>query len=89
MDSDLLQNRYNIGSTVEYHSGNTLSIRRMSNYVKKIFNLKTTTNQVSELARTVSCDNVRFSVSFNEYLQLISIQRRADPDQEALVAMFK
>ena len=45
--------------------------------------------QATTLAGSVSCDMVRFSVSFNEYLRLVSIQRRADPDEETLLDMFQ
>jgi hypothetical protein len=37
----------------------------------------------------VSCDTTASSVSFNEYLRLISVQRRAEPDEESLLGVFQ
>ena len=42
-----------------------------------------------ELAATVSADTSGFSVSFNEYLKLVSNERKADPDEAALLNMFR
>ena len=42
-----------------------------------------------ELAATVSTDTSGFSVSFNEYLKLVSNERKADPDEAALLNMFR
>ena len=41
------------------------------------------------LARLVSCDRHGFSISFNEYLQLVSIQRKGEPDEETLLDVFQ
>ena len=44
-------------------------------------------SQAKSLAQLVSCDRHGFSVSFNEYLTLVSIQRR-EPDEETLLDVF-
>ena len=41
-------------------------------------------SQAKSLAGAVSVDVTGYSVSFNEYLKLISIKRRAEPDQDSL-----
>merc|ERR1712079_52667 len=46
-------------------------------------------DQAMELAATVSADTSGFSVSFNEYLKLVSNERKADPDEAALLNMFR
>jgi len=45
--------------------------------------------QASEAARTVSVDRTGHSVSFNEYLKLVSNERKSEPDEDALLNMFK
>jgi len=45
--------------------------------------------QATEIAGTVSADVTGFSVSFNEYLKLVSNERKSDPDECALMNMFK
>ena len=37
----------------------------------------------------VSCDTTASSISFNEYLKLVSIQRRQEPDPETLLDVFQ
>jgi len=51
--------------------------------------LKPNLEQAKAMAARVSCDMAGFSVSFNEYLRMISIQRRADPDEETLLEIFQ
>lgn len=41
------------------------------------------------LAGEVSADVTGYSISFNEYLKLISIKRRAEPDKEMLLEVFR
>ena len=41
------------------------------------------------MAGGVSVDLTGFSVSFNEYLKLISIKRRAEPDEDSLTEVFR
>ena len=41
------------------------------------------------MASLVSVDVSGFSVSYNEYLKLISIKRRAEPDQDTLMEVFR
>ena len=41
------------------------------------------------MASEVSVDATGFSISFNEYLRLISIKRRAEPSEEMLLEVFK
>ena len=45
--------------------------------------------QAKSLAGAVSVDVTGYSVSFNEYLKLISIKRRAEPDQDSLTEVFR
>ena len=41
------------------------------------------------MASEVSADLTGYSVSFNEYLRLISIKRRAEPDKDMLLEVFR
>ena len=41
------------------------------------------------MASEVSVDMTGYSISFNEYLKLISIKRRAEPDKEMLIEVFR
>ena len=41
------------------------------------------------MASQVSVDTSGFSVSYNEYLKLISLQRRAEPDEDKLMEVFR
>ncbi len=45
-------------------------------------------DQAKDLASTVSVDKTNFSVSFNEFLKLMSEQQESEPDEEALVQVF-
>ena len=45
--------------------------------------------QALSLASKVSSDHHGYSVSFNEYLQLVSFQRRKEPDQQDLMQVFR
>merc|ERR1711892_1019828 len=45
--------------------------------------------QVLSMARKVSCDHQGYSVSFNEFLTLVSKQRREEPDQYDLLGIFR
>ena len=45
--------------------------------------------QAKNMAGQVSVDVTGYSVSFNEYLQLISIKRRAEPDEDTLMEVFR
>jgi hypothetical protein len=51
--------------------------------------LKPNLDQAKAMAAMVTCDMTGFSISFNEYLRLISIQRRAEPDEESLIEVFQ
>ena len=44
--------------------------------------------QARILAKTVSVDKTNCSVSFNEFLKLMSVQQEAEPDHETLVDVF-
>ncbi|TRY67218.1 hypothetical protein TCAL_15846, partial [Tigriopus californicus] len=44
--------------------------------------------QARLLATSVSVDKSHYSVSFNEFLKLISMQQASEPDEETLVEMF-
>ena len=45
--------------------------------------------QARSLAETVSVDRTNHSVSFNEFLKLMSMQRDVEPDEETLLDMFR
>ena len=45
--------------------------------------------QAKEMIGQVSVDTRQASVSFNEYLRLVSCQRRADPDETSLLSVFQ
>ena len=45
--------------------------------------------QARSLAETVSVDRTNHSVSFNEFLKLMSTQREVEPDEETLLDMFR
>lgn len=47
-----------------------------------------TEEQARDLASQVSVDKTNHSVSFNEFLKLISLQHEAEPDHETLVEIF-
>lgn len=44
--------------------------------------------QARMLAKTVSVDKTNCSVSFNEFLKLMSVQQESEPDHETLVDVF-
>lgn len=44
--------------------------------------------QSQELAKIVSVDKINYSVSFNEFLKLMSIQQASEPDSEVLFDVF-
>merc|ERR1712038_232185 len=50
---------------------------------------RTNEEQTREMVALVSCDTTASSISFSEYLRLVSIQRRAHPDTESLLAVFQ
>ena len=45
-------------------------------------------DQAWALAKTVSVDKTNCSVSFNEFLTLMSVQQEVEPDHETLVDVF-
>ena len=45
--------------------------------------------QARLLAASVSVDKTDYSVSFNEFLKLMSMQNQSEPDEETLVDMFQ
>lgn len=45
--------------------------------------------QTRELASTVSVDKTNYSVSFNEFLKLMSMQQELEPDEETLVQVLE
>jgi len=51
--------------------------------------LKPDLEKAKNMAGQVSVDVTGYSVSFNEYLQLISIKRRAEPDEDTLMEVFR
>merc|ERR1719334_2366430 len=46
-------------------------------------------DQAKSMVSLVSVDKIGFSVSFNEYLRLVSLQRRAEPNEETLLDVFQ
>lgn len=48
-----------------------------------------TSEQAQKFVSGVSCDSLHFSVSFNEYLKLVSNERRSDPSEGTLLQMFQ
>ena len=44
--------------------------------------------QAQDLAKNVSIDKMNFSISFNEFLKLMSLQQEAEPDTEVLLEVF-
>ena len=57
--------------------------------VLRCLGLRTTDDQTRALALLVSADKSGSSLSFNEYLRLVSMQRRAEPDQHSLTDVFQ
>ena len=45
--------------------------------------------QATELAGSVTCDNTGYSVSFNEFLKIVSNERKSQPDEMSLIEMFR
>ena len=45
--------------------------------------------QAQSIVSLVSCDHHGYSVSFNEYLQLVSLQRRREPDEQIMIEVFR
>ena len=46
-------------------------------------------SQAKMLASVVSVDKTNYSVSFNEFLTLMSHQQESEPDHETLVDVFE
>ena len=58
-------------------------------FVNKYFNfLIFSEEQARMLAKTVSVDHTNCSLSFNEFLTLMSTQQEAEPNHETLVDVF-
>jgi len=51
--------------------------------------LRTNEEQTRDMVALVSCDTTASSISFSEYLRLVSIQRRSQPDTDSLLDVFK
>ena len=60
----------------------------MFNYMALIFTFSFAEEPAKMLAASVSVDKTNYSVSFNEFLKLFSIQRDGEPDHETLVDVF-
>jgi len=50
---------------------------------------RTSEEQTRDMVALVSCDTTASSISFSEYLRLVSIQRRAQPDTDSLLDVFQ
>jgi len=58
-------------------------------YYKQNFNLCFILEKQSQsLAKMVSVDKMNFSISFNEFLKLMSMQQASEPDSEVLLDVF-
>jgi len=57
--------------------------------VLRCLGLRVSEDQARALIKKVSVDRYGFSVSFNEYLKLVSLQRRREPDEECLLEIFR
>jgi len=57
--------------------------------VLRCLGFRTSEDQAKSLARLVSCDRHGYSISFNEYLRLVSIQRKEEPDGDRLLEAFQ
>merc|ERR1719431_2291826 len=49
---------------------------------------RATATQVKSLVAGVGVDQTHFSLSFNEYLSLVAMHRKADPTEESLLDVF-
>jgi len=65
-----------------------LTIREVQ-MLLRCLGLKPDLDQAKAMASQVSVDTSGFSVSYNEYLKLISLQRRAEPDEDKLMEVFR
>ena len=45
--------------------------------------------KATALAGPVTCDKTGFSVSFNEFLKIVSNERKSQPDESSLMDMFR
>merc|ERR1711915_291517 len=57
--------------------------------VLKCLGLRLDEEQAKSMVKHVSCDHHGYSLSFNEYLQLVSAQRRREPDEQILMEVFR
>lgn len=51
--------------------------------------LATDNDTMMEMVSKVGVDNTHYSLSFNEYLNLISMKRREEPNSSSMLTMFK
>ena len=72
----------------DYDKDGILSLKETQR-VLKCLGLRANDEQTKAIAGLVSCDKTGYSVSFNEYLRLVSMQRRAEPDEQTLMEIFK
>ena len=72
----------------DYDKDGILDLKELQR-VLHCLGLRTTADQTRSLALLVSSDRSGHSVSFNEYLRLVSMQRRAEPDQQSLTDVFQ
>ena len=57
--------------------------------VLRCLGLRVSEDQAKILIKKVSADRFGYSASFNEYLRLVSIQRRREPDEECLLGTYR
>ena len=66
-----------------------MAIRVQTLQTEMKFSISLLEEQARTLAETVSVDRTNHSVSFNEFLKLMSLQREIEPDEETLLDMFR
>ena len=55
----------------------------------KCLGLATDDESMTEMVKCVGVDTTHFSLSFNEYLNLVSMKRREEPRNDSLLGAFK
>lgn len=72
----------------DYDRDGILNLRETQKLLRCL-GFKANDDQTRAMIGEVSVDARQASVSFNEYLKLVSCQRRADPDETTLLAVFQ
>jgi len=72
----------------DYDKDGILNLRETQKLLRCL-GFKANEEQTRAMIGQVSVDTRQASLSFNEYLRLVSCQRRADPDETTLLAVFE